>query len=139
MTQIFPQLNFSVVLSHVDAQIPLPAHAFWLFNGGGLASPQQSGNLCRLVLLDLDPTNARAACMIGYGLEPFIPPDALDRIALAAIPGLQAVDVSSAILAALESARTELAAVSQAISQSNGLANKEQTMMAGNDEAEYAY
>ena len=139
MSQTFPQLSFAAVLVQVDAQIPLPAHTFWLFNTGGLTAPQESGGLCRLVLLELDVTNSRAACMIGYGLEPFIPQTVLDRIAAAALPDLQRQDHAAAILAALQCARTEFAAVAETITRGFGLSVGGQTAGARSEEAAFAY
>jgi hypothetical protein len=78
-----------------------------------LVSAQESGGLCRLVLLVLDTAQPRAACMIGYGLEPFVPPDAIDRIAAAAANDLPTGHPATAILKALEAARVELAKVWQ--------------------------
>ena len=139
MTQTFPQLRFAAVICPVDARIPLAAHAFWLFNVGGLNSSHESGSNCRLVLLELDVTNSRAACMIGYGLEPFLPQDALDRIADAALPGLQKGDLPSAILASLKMAQMEFAAVSQSIAQASGENKATHVVASGSDEAAFAY
>ena len=139
MSRTFPQLSFAAVLAQVETRVPLAAHAFWLFNTGGLTAAQESGGLCRLVLLELDVPNARAACMIGYGLEPFVPQDALDRIAGAALPDLQKGDPAAAILAALETARTEFAAVSQNIPRAFGLADTGQTASAGGSKEAFAY
>ena len=139
MSQTFPQLHFAAVIAQVEARVPLAAHTFWLFNTGGLSAPQESGGLCRLVLLELDVANARAACMIGYGLEPFVPQDALDRIAAAALTDLTKGDAASAIFAALEVARAEFATVSQTIPRAFGLADAGQTAGAGSEEAVFAY
>ncbi len=110
MSPAFPQLSFSAVLVESDPRVPLGAHAFCLFNTGGLSAAQDSGALCRLVLLVLDVANTRAACMIGYGLEPFIPQETLDRIAAAALPDLQRRNPAAAIIAALQCARIKFAA-----------------------------
>lgn len=115
MTQVFPQLRFAAVLARSDPRVPLGAHAFWLFNLGGLTAAQESGGLCRLVLLVLDVENARAACMIGYGLEPFVPEESLDRVAAAALPDLQRKAHAAALIAALHRLRTELATVARTI------------------------
>ncbi len=139
MTQTFPQLRFAVVICKVDVQIPLAAHAFWLFNTGGLTSPHESGSLCKLVLLELDVSNSRAACMIGYGLEPFVPQDAMDRIADAAIPGLQKGDSAAAIIGAIEMTRVELATVCQSITQAFSQVNAGQTAAAGSEDTAFAY
>jgi len=115
MSQVFPQLSFAAVLAKSDARVPLGAHAFWLFNLGGLSAAQESGGLCRLVLLVLDVENTRAACMIGYGLEPFVPEESLDRVAAAALPDLQRKAHAAAVIAALHRARTEFATVAKTI------------------------
>jgi uncharacterized membrane protein YgcG len=139
MSRRFPQLSFAVVLASLNARTPLPAHAFWLFNTGGMTAPQEAGGMCRLVLLELDVPNARAACMIGYGLEPFVPQETLDSIADAALPDLEAGDPAAAVLAAMETARTAFATVSQTIPRAFGLSDAGQTAAAGSEEAAYAY
>ncbi len=77
--------------------------------------------------------------MIGYGLEPFVPQDTLDRIADAALPGLQNGDPASAILAALVMARMEFAAVSQSIAQASGENKATHVATSESDEAAFAY
>lgn len=139
MMRKFPQLRFAAVIGHVDARIPLAAHAFWLFNLGGLSMQQESGNQCRLVLLELDVANSRAACMIGYGLEPFIPQDALNRIAAAALPDMLRHDHAAAVIAALQCARAEFATVAETIPRGFGLSDGGQSASAGNEEAAFAY
>lgn len=139
LTQKFPQLRFAAIITQVDARIPLAAHAFWLFNLGGLSAPQESGNQCRLVLLELDTANSRAACMIGYGLEPFLPLDVLDGIANAALPDMQRHDHAAAIIAALQCARSEFAALAEAMSRRLGLTEGGEHGGATNEDAAFAY
>jgi hypothetical protein len=115
MAAVFPQVKFAAVLLNADARVRLGAQAFWLFNSGTLVPAQESGDLCRLVLLVLDASRPRAACMIGYGLEPFVPPEAIDRIAAAAANELRNGSPAAAILKALEGARFEFARVWQAM------------------------
>lgn len=76
----FPQVQLAVVLEPIPAEISLGVFTFWLFNRGGLSSAVEKGAHNHLVLLVIDPGEAaegRAACMIGYGLEPFISRDQL--------------------------------------------------------------
>jgi uncharacterized membrane protein YgcG len=68
----FPQAGFSVVLASAPAEIGLSLYAFWLFNRTGIASAVERGGANRHVLLVIDPQAGHAACMIGYGLEPFL-------------------------------------------------------------------
>jgi hypothetical protein len=138
MASVFPQLKFAAVLIQADAKVPFPAQAFWLFNGGALIPAQESGSLCRLVLLVLDAAQPRAICMVGYGLEPFIPPDALNRIAASAAKELQSGDPASAILQALAALRVELARVCQAMPRVKQPAQTESPVVPGEAEA-FAY
>ena len=115
MAEVFPQIQFAAVLLEAREDVPFAAQAFWLFNGGGLAPAQESGHLCRLMLFVLDVAQSRAACMVGYGLEPFIPPEALNRIAGAAADGLGRGQPAEAMLKALAAARVELARICQTL------------------------
>lgn len=139
MSTTFPQLSFAAVLVKSDARVPLGAHAFWLFNAGALTAAQDSGEHCRLVLLLLDVAHTRAACAIGYGLEPFIPQEALDRIAAAALPDLQRGKCTPAIFASLECARREFAAVAETIPRAFGLSGGEPGPDSTNEAAAFAF
>ncbi len=127
------------MLVESDARVPLGAHAFWLFNTGSLTAPQKSGGLCRLVLLVLDVKLTRAACMIGYGLEPYVPQAALDRVADAACPALKMGEPATAILAALHAARKEFAAVAGAVPHGPEMPNVGQVANAASEKAAFAY
>jgi hypothetical protein len=139
MSETFPQLSFAAVLAECNARVPLGAHAFWLFNLGGLCAAQESGGLCRLVLLVLDVKHIRAACMIGYGLEPFVRQETLDRVAAAALPELQRNDCAAAIIAALHIARTEFANVAETIPRDSDLLEGGQTAGATGERPVFAY
>lgn len=117
----FPQLAFACVLTRIAPQIPLPVCVFWLFNRGGLSTPMEKGGACRLVLLVLDAEAGRAACMVGYGLEPFVSDDVLCRITAAAQPALQEHEYAEAAIQAFAQAEQELAAIAKAVPQGFGL------------------
>ena len=73
----FPDSHLNIVLRDFASQFNLSTHLFWLFNTAGL-SPQSSQNEAnRDILMGLDPSNGRLGLMIGYGLEPFIPKEAI--------------------------------------------------------------
>ena len=85
----FPQVHLAVVIDHVPADVSMSVYTFWLFNRAGISSSVERGADNHLVLLVIDasePASKGAACMIGYGLEPFVPRDQLDAC-LAAITG----------------------------------------------------
>jgi uncharacterized membrane protein YgcG len=86
--QRFPQMLFHVVIAKLPEEQKVGAVAFWLFNQGGLCTPMEKGGSCQDALLLLDVEHDRAACIIGYGLEPFVSQETLDQITQAALPAL---------------------------------------------------
>ena len=134
----FPQLTFACVLTRLPAQMPLPVCAFWLFNRGGFVTALEKGGACRLVLLVLDADHGRAACMIGYGLEPFVPANLVQSIADAALPALRGHDYAQALLDALDLASQELTVIAETLPQGFGLNHAESASLAEPVEA-FAY
>lgn len=128
-----PQVRFAAVITRVPPQMPMRAYTFWLFNQPGLNSPMDKGSACRLVLLVVDADERRIACMVGYGLEPFVGEDALGRIMNAALPALQEQDYACAISDAFDQAGTELAAISRTIPAAFGLRDNEGQEFAGGE------
>jgi uncharacterized membrane protein YgcG len=65
----FPQVVVHVCIGQFPTEQPFELYAFWLFNRGaiGQAAPLGAENFD--ILLVLDPTNRRAATMLGYGWE----------------------------------------------------------------------
>ena len=71
----FPQLHLAAVIDRVPADVSMPVYTFWLFNRAGISSSVERGADNHLVLLVIDAggrPSKGAACMIGYGLEPFV-------------------------------------------------------------------
>ncbi len=132
----FPQLRFAAVLSRPPAQTPSAAYAFWIFNTGGLAPLMEKAGECRLVLFFVDVTQDALTCMIGYGLEPFLTVAILQRITDSAAPALHDHEYASAILAALDQCKRELAVASEVIPMVFGLHPEDAD---GLGDAEYAY
>lgn len=96
----FPQVSPAVVLLPLSRQVPLPLQAFWYFNRGGLFSAVEKGGNSHGVLLLLDGDSpGRAAAMVGYGLEPFVP-DRLLEICLTAASGSLLKAITGAGIAA---------------------------------------
>lgn len=77
LERAFPQVRFAIVLGHAPANIPLSLYTFWLFNRGGLSSAVERAGMNRMVMLAVDTAAGKVAGMIGYGLEPFVPPSQL--------------------------------------------------------------
>lgn len=117
----FPQVTFACVITRVPMQVCLPVFTFWLFNRGSLVPPTDKGGGCRLLLLVLDADQGRAACMIGYGLEPFVNDTVLQGIADAAGPALSAQEYAEALIAALACVEGDLSRVVEAIPEGFGL------------------
>jgi len=119
--RLFPQLRFSVVLTRLSADVSLRAYTFWLFNRSGLATSMEKGGNCRVVLLAIDVATLRVACMVGYGLEPFVNDESLSRIVHAALPALRARDFTKSVLQGLDQAESEFSRVAQVVPQAYGL------------------
>jgi uncharacterized membrane protein YgcG len=120
-TRRFPQMFFHVVAANLPKEQNLAATVFWLFNKGGICTPMEDGGYCHDVLLLLDIDHARAACIIGYGLEPFVTPESLDEICQAALPSLREKQYLQAIQEALAKADEVLSAASATARQAYGL------------------
>jgi len=117
----FPQLRCAVVVSSTPPNITLPLHAFWLFNKGGLTSAVERGGANRLVLIVLDPEADKLACMIGYGLEPFVSEGRLIASLQAALPFLAADEPGAGIVACIAHLEVHLAEVAVSIDKAFGL------------------
>lgn len=78
MEQRFPDISGAVVISEIPAHLTPELYTFWLFNRTSLFSAVEKGGNNHGVLLLLDSQSARAAVMIGYGLEPLVPETILE-------------------------------------------------------------
>ncbi len=86
MQRRFPQLVMQVVMHQFPQEHPFSMHVFWLFNAGSFAGDGRRGKDNHALLVALDPSRGEAAIMPGYGLEPFIKPEALDHLLELASP-----------------------------------------------------
>ncbi len=112
----YPQAQLALVVSPVPADVPLAVYIFWLFNRGRISSAVEREGDNHLVLLLIDPGEAkggRAACMIGYGLEPLIEQSQLDQCLAHIKPELTAGDHAGAAIRFFESIEPVLHAASQ--------------------------
>lgn len=125
LERLFPQVQFSVVSAEVPANATLALYAFWLFNRGGLTAATERGSQNRLIMLALDPKAGRAACMIGYGLEPFIGEARLTAALHAAFPSLAADQPGKAVLGFLGEMERHLAECSSELNQVFGIGDFE--------------
>jgi uncharacterized membrane protein YgcG len=92
----FPQCRFAALLVNAPSHIPLAAYVFWLFNKAGIAAPIEKGAHCRVVLVVIDTATATCCCMVGYGLEPFLTRERLQRVTEATSPYLSGQDFAAA-------------------------------------------
>ena len=97
----FPQLRLAVTFEHPPASAGLGAYTFWLFNRAGFSSSVERGADNHLVLLVVDAasTPPAAACMIGYGLEPFVSKEQLDACLAKAARPLEAGHLAKGAIA----------------------------------------
>lgn len=117
----FPQVRCAVVVSTPAPDISLALHAFWLFNKGGIVSAVERGGANRLVLVVLDPAASKLACMIGYGLEPFVSEGRLTACLQAALPGIASGQTGKGLEACIEQLEIHLTEVAAGLDQGFGI------------------
>ena len=138
----FPQVRCAVVVSHTPPSVSLPVYAFWLFNKGGLTSALERGGANRLVLIVLDPQSEKLACMVGYGLEPFISEGRMIASLQAALPSLAAEEAGAGICACIAQLETHLAEVADSLDKAFGIGEEYEGLehfMNANDAAALAF
>lgn len=117
----FPQVRCAVVVSVTPESVTLPLYVFWLFNKGGLSSAVERGGANRLVLIVHDPEADKLACMIGYGLEPFVSEDRMADCLQAALSGISAGETGKGLEACIARFDAHLAEVAASIERGFGL------------------
>ena len=121
----FPQLRFTAILTRLPKDAPFATYLFWLFNRGNLVPQLETGAQCRLVMLGIDVSLARSFCMIGYGLEPFIPEAIVQEIADSTITLVKQGEYANAITTALAEIDRQFTAVCEALPKIYGLNQQE--------------
>lgn len=76
----FPQVDFHLLTHFFPQDHPFELNVFWFFNCGGHSGEHTKGGANHGILLAIDPDQGKSALMVGYGLEPFLADEALDRI-----------------------------------------------------------
>lgn len=102
MQKRFPQLVPQVVMHRFPAEHPFSMHAFWLFNAADFAGASRRGRDNHALMLVIDPYREEAAIVPGYGLEPFLTRESLDRLLEMAEPAWQDLRWSDGILRVLD-------------------------------------
>ncbi len=132
----FPQVRCAVVIGSPPGQISLPLFAFWLFNKGGLTSAVERGGSNRLVMIVLDPDAGKLACMIGYGLEPFVGEGRLTACLQAALAGIASGQTGKGLEACIAELDTHLTEVAASLNQGFGLGVEYESMQQLAEEAD---
>lgn len=76
--QQFPGMRAMVVAATPPPQVTAELYAFWLFNRAGVFSAVETGGGNHGLMLLVEPATGDAVVALGYGLEPLMPPAALD-------------------------------------------------------------
>lgn len=120
----FPQIRLRIATAPLASEHPLALHAFWLFNSGqfGAGADRNANN--RTVLIVIDTTGLRAAIAPGYGLEPFLGTDFLDRLLLQAQPSFSKGAWAEGLLAILSSLNDELVSIARNIDEAFGISTR---------------
>lgn len=134
----FPQLKFAVVVCTPPENVTLALYTFWLFNRGGLASAVERGGTSRMVMLGIDPHAGKMACMIGYGLEPFIAQARITAAMNAAFAALVTDQTGKGVEAFFDEIERQFSEVATKLDQSFGLGELEFQGLAHLEEIEEA-
>ncbi|MDB4323044.1 TPM domain-containing protein [Akkermansiaceae bacterium] len=117
----FPQSRLHVVTRTFDQKVDLPVILFWVFNRAGLSEESAKQGQNRDVVILIEPHRNQAAMIVGYGLEPVLPQQALDQIIERAQPFLGSGDYLGGMEIAIDSLTELLKSVSQKLQNSLGL------------------
>ncbi len=134
----FPQVRFVVVACRAPANVTLPLYAFWLFNRGGAASAVEKGAANRIIMLVMDAAGKRAACIMGYGLEPFVSQASLEAALGAMEPHFMADEPAAAVEAFFQNMAAILERIAVEASRVYGLQGTEFVSLHQLDEAKEA-
>lgn len=113
--QRFPQTHVVMVLHPVPQAESAEAFAFWLFNRGGLCSALEKGGNNHTILMLVDTRQSpppRMACMIGYGLEPFLGSESIQSSLESCRSLLAKNQITAAITACLDALALHLIRIS---------------------------
>ncbi len=109
----FPQLALQVVMHRFPQEHPFSLHVFWLFNAASFAGDGFRGKDNHALLIAIDPARGESAIIPGYGLEPFLNPEALDHLLELASPAWQAERWTDGILRVLDGLDSWLETIAQ--------------------------
>ena len=117
----FPQCRLHVITRTFDQKADLPPIIFWIFNRAGLSEGISKQGKNRDVAILIEPSRKQAAMIVGYGLEPILPQQALDQIIDRAQPYLTGGEYLAGMEIAIEGLSELLKSVSQQLPYSVGL------------------
>ena len=117
----FPQVHFHLLVHSFSAEHPFELNVFWFFNSGGISGEHEKGGKNHTILLAIDPDQAKAALMVGYGLEPFVSSAAIDQILQQAGPDLATGNWTAATIRVIEATERLLESSSISVAEGFGL------------------
>ncbi|MDB4354024.1 TPM domain-containing protein [Akkermansiaceae bacterium] len=130
---LFPQSRLHVVSRTFDQKADIPVILFWVFNRAGLSEESSKQGKNRDVVILIEPKRKQAAMMVGYGLEPILPQEALDQIIERTEPHLSSEDYLTAMEIAIDSLIELMKSVSTELPHSVGLQTALATDFGAND------
>lgn len=117
----FPQSRATILFQRFDPEYPVATHLFWLFNTAQISGAESKHGANRDLLIGIDPDRKCAGLMIGYGLEPFLPQQALDHILVLALPNLEAGNYAEGALDILDRLSRLMAGMCQELAETVGV------------------
>ena len=117
----FPQSRLHLLCRSFSQEMDFKVILFWLFNKGGLSNQGNRGGKNRDIVLLIEPTRGKAGVIVGYGLEPLLSQETLDRVVLSAEEKLKNGEFAAAFETMVDEITKELREICAALPEAVGL------------------
>ena len=79
--KLFPQIRIDIFTTALEPGIDLRTYCFWIFNASQIGPIELQADDAggHRILLTIDAANGRANCLLGYGLEPFVSEEHVEK------------------------------------------------------------
>jgi len=113
-------LTMQIVMLALPKEQPVELYAFWLFNEGGFASKEKRGVNNHALMVLLDPYRCETVIVPGYGLEPLLKQEEMERVLNMARPLFEEYRWQDGLLVILDGLDKVLDSVSESEERRNG-------------------
>ena len=119
--RIFPQSRIHFVTRSFPQGVNRSTILFWVFNRAGLSQESAKQGQNRDLVFLIEPIRKQAVIMVKFGLEPFVPQQALDQVIERAQPYFSSRDFAEGIEVPTENVSELLKSISRDLNSTIGL------------------